>query len=168
MATRFCKSYGGCSTCKGRKVKCDQARPACGDCTRLGLPCGGYANNLLWIEYDPSGGEGSGVSKVAQDIGTSRRVFLSERERIAMSETMIHSLAPYSIQQVLDELHAASEHTQTPYTTTVKGPFGLFQTTSSGSSAVSPTESDPVQDVDDLLSEIQSSNHGGLVMSETG
>lgn len=32
----------GCTTCKQRRVKCDQARPNCQACQRLGLHCGGY------------------------------------------------------------------------------------------------------------------------------
>ncbi|KAH8431455.1 Zn(II)2Cys6 transcription factor domain-containing protein [Aspergillus melleus] len=32
----------GCLTCKRRRVKCDEARPNCHSCQRLGLHCGGY------------------------------------------------------------------------------------------------------------------------------
>ncbi len=32
----------GCVTCKQRRVKCDETRPECGHCRRLGLRCGGY------------------------------------------------------------------------------------------------------------------------------
>lgn len=33
------KSRKGCQTCKTRRVKCDEATPACGICVRLGLVC---------------------------------------------------------------------------------------------------------------------------------
>lgn len=33
----------GCVTCKQRRVKCDEAKPECGLCERLGLRCGGYS-----------------------------------------------------------------------------------------------------------------------------
>ena len=33
---------GACSTCKQRRVKCDQTKPHCRFCLRLGLICGGY------------------------------------------------------------------------------------------------------------------------------
>ncbi|KAH7013519.1 hypothetical protein EDB80DRAFT_710198 [Ilyonectria destructans] len=33
------KSRGGCSSCKRRKVKCDEVSPECGPCLRLGLEC---------------------------------------------------------------------------------------------------------------------------------
>lgn len=33
---------GGCNTCKKRRVKCDEEKPDCRRCRRLGLGCGGY------------------------------------------------------------------------------------------------------------------------------
>jgi hypothetical protein len=33
------KSKLGCSTCKNRRVKCNEARPVCAQCSRLGLEC---------------------------------------------------------------------------------------------------------------------------------
>ncbi|CAK7224458.1 hypothetical protein SEUCBS140593_005576 [Sporothrix eucalyptigena] len=35
----FSRVRSGCLTCRSRKVKCDEARPACGNCTRLKRPC---------------------------------------------------------------------------------------------------------------------------------
>lgn len=34
------KSRKGCSTCKKRRVKCDEAKPLCGNCLRMKLVCG--------------------------------------------------------------------------------------------------------------------------------
>lgn len=36
------KSRSGCTTCKTRRVKCDERRPACERCTSTGRECGGY------------------------------------------------------------------------------------------------------------------------------
>ncbi|KAJ5633880.1 C6 transcription factor [Penicillium herquei] len=33
------KSRAGCLACKRRKVKCDEHKPSCGNCTRHGVPC---------------------------------------------------------------------------------------------------------------------------------
>ncbi|GME68466.1 unnamed protein product [Ambrosiozyma monospora] len=33
------RSKGGCITCKLRKKRCDEAKPVCGDCKRLGRKC---------------------------------------------------------------------------------------------------------------------------------
>ncbi|PKX99722.1 hypothetical protein P168DRAFT_293953, partial [Aspergillus campestris IBT 28561] len=40
------RSRDGCITCKIRHVRCDQARPACGQCTRTGRKCDGYDSDL--------------------------------------------------------------------------------------------------------------------------
>ena len=32
----------GCWTCRKRRIKCDEARPSCRQCSRLGRECGGY------------------------------------------------------------------------------------------------------------------------------
>ncbi|KAH7378909.1 hypothetical protein BKA64DRAFT_686947 [Cadophora sp. MPI-SDFR-AT-0126] len=40
------KSRNGCANCKARKVKCDEAQPACGNCMRHGVECA-YSSLLL-------------------------------------------------------------------------------------------------------------------------
>lgn len=40
------KSRGGCANCKKRKVKCDEATPACGACRRLDYDCLYFENKL--------------------------------------------------------------------------------------------------------------------------
>ncbi|KAF2790621.1 hypothetical protein K505DRAFT_282272 [Melanomma pulvis-pyrius CBS 109.77] len=35
----------GCNTCRRRRVKCDEAKPACARCQRSGIPCLGYQRN---------------------------------------------------------------------------------------------------------------------------
>ena len=39
---RFTRSRYGCSTCRARKVKCDEARPRCRRCLEDGQTCEGY------------------------------------------------------------------------------------------------------------------------------
>lgn len=41
----------GCMTCKQRRVKCDQARPKCQACQRLGLHCGGYKTKYAALKF---------------------------------------------------------------------------------------------------------------------
>ncbi|KAF2466319.1 uncharacterized protein BDR25DRAFT_77429 [Lindgomyces ingoldianus] len=36
------KTKYGCSTCKKRRIKCDERRPSCENCTKRGLDCGYY------------------------------------------------------------------------------------------------------------------------------
>jgi hypothetical protein len=44
------RSFGGCSTCRSRKVKCDESRPLCGQCSRAGLVCG-YGAKIRFVHY---------------------------------------------------------------------------------------------------------------------
>ncbi|KAI5283680.1 Maltose acetyltransferase, partial [Ascosphaera aggregata] len=38
----------GCLTCRRRKKKCDEARPACNNCIRGGFLCEGYSSSRTW------------------------------------------------------------------------------------------------------------------------
>ncbi|UNI24896.1 hypothetical protein JDV02_010615 [Purpureocillium takamizusanense] len=46
----------GCSTCRRRKKGCDRRLPSCSQCLRLGLPCGGYSRDLVWVTNVPERG----------------------------------------------------------------------------------------------------------------
>jgi hypothetical protein len=43
------KVHTGCKTCKKRRVKCDEKRPTCFQCQRLGLQCHGYDPPAPWL-----------------------------------------------------------------------------------------------------------------------
>ncbi|KAF2014562.1 hypothetical protein BU24DRAFT_451570 [Aaosphaeria arxii CBS 175.79] len=45
------KSRNGCLTCKAKRMKCDEAKPSCQQCTRRGIPCGGYKKDLKWKAF---------------------------------------------------------------------------------------------------------------------
>ncbi|KAK5114133.1 hypothetical protein LTR62_002703 [Meristemomyces frigidus] len=64
------KSRGGCITCKVRKVKCDQARPACRKCTSFGRTCEGYTQPAQAL-----------LSDVTQLVAVSTSPFLALREQ---------------------------------------------------------------------------------------
>ncbi|KAI5460902.1 amino acid permease-domain-containing protein [Mariannaea sp. PMI_226] len=42
------KSRSGCITCKKRRLKCDEAEPACRRCTKSGRSCPGYIRPVKW------------------------------------------------------------------------------------------------------------------------
>lgn len=44
------RTFTGCWTCRSRKVKCDEKKPSCLACLRIGLVCSGYAPKLVWVE----------------------------------------------------------------------------------------------------------------------
>lgn len=39
----------GCQTCIQRRTKCDESRPACGNCLKYGAVCPGYDRNLKFV-----------------------------------------------------------------------------------------------------------------------
>lgn len=39
----------GCSLCVKRRIKCDEARPACGNCVKYGTQCPGYDRDIKFI-----------------------------------------------------------------------------------------------------------------------
>jgi hypothetical protein len=41
----------GCATCKQRRVKCDEGRPECQECQRLGRECGGYSKAPVRVRF---------------------------------------------------------------------------------------------------------------------
>ncbi|KAK1996641.1 hypothetical protein LX36DRAFT_701486 [Colletotrichum falcatum] len=42
------RSRNGCAVCKSKRLKCDEAKPYCSRCQRLGIPCPGYQTPLKW------------------------------------------------------------------------------------------------------------------------
>ncbi|KAH8675351.1 fungal-specific transcription factor domain-containing protein [Xylariales sp. PMI_506] len=49
MGARRNRTFTGCWKCRERKVKCDEGRPGCLACKRLGLQCAGYTPKLVWV-----------------------------------------------------------------------------------------------------------------------
>lgn len=53
MATKpKTKSRTGCVTCKTKRLKCDEHKPACHNCTNRNICCGGYAVRFKWCAFD--------------------------------------------------------------------------------------------------------------------
>lgn len=48
------RGFTGCSTCRRRHVRCDEASPACKNCLRLGLECDGTQGRMTFKVYGPS------------------------------------------------------------------------------------------------------------------
>lgn len=43
----------GCWTCRERKVRCDEQKPTCSNCVRLGLDCAGYGARITFRDDTP-------------------------------------------------------------------------------------------------------------------
>ncbi|KAF2404466.1 hypothetical protein EJ06DRAFT_503689 [Trichodelitschia bisporula] len=60
------KSRNGCVTCKAKRLKCDETKPTCQQCSRRNVECGGYKKDYKWrtfaeinyCEAKPPGGAG--------------------------------------------------------------------------------------------------------------
>lgn len=48
------RGFTGCSTCRRRHVRCDEASPACNNCVRLGLECDGTQGRMTFKVYGPT------------------------------------------------------------------------------------------------------------------
>ncbi|KAJ3546159.1 hypothetical protein NM208_g2143 [Fusarium decemcellulare] len=46
--TLILRTRSGCYTCRTRRRKCDEAKPECANCVRLGFKCDGYGLRLRW------------------------------------------------------------------------------------------------------------------------
>ncbi|KAJ6155767.1 hypothetical protein N7470_006333 [Penicillium chermesinum] len=51
------RGFTGCSTCRRRHVRCDEASPVCHNCTRLSLECDGTQGRMTFKAYGPQGQE---------------------------------------------------------------------------------------------------------------
>ncbi|KAH8428664.1 uncharacterized protein LDX57_006353 [Aspergillus melleus] len=72
---RVKKSRNGCARCKSKRVKCGEEKPHCSRCTRLGVKCPGYVQNLRWVTKYPSDstGENEGILQQDKRDGASSR-----------------------------------------------------------------------------------------------
>lgn len=50
---KITRSRNGCFTCKKRRRKCDETKPACLNCINTGRECGGYGIRLIFDVDDP-------------------------------------------------------------------------------------------------------------------
>jgi hypothetical protein len=46
------KSRNGCITCKAKRLKCDETKPTCQQCTRRSVTCGGYKKDFKWRPFE--------------------------------------------------------------------------------------------------------------------
>ncbi|KAL3472524.1 fungal-specific transcription factor domain-containing protein [Aspergillus californicus] len=72
------RGFTGCSTCRRRHVRCDEASPTCNNCTRLGLECDGSQGRMTFKVYgppsatDPSSAAGTRCEKPKPKVRSKR------------------------------------------------------------------------------------------------
>ena len=59
----------GCSTCKAKRLKCDETKPSCNQCIKRKVTCGGYSKNFKWRSFEETI---SHSPKLAQITGIER------------------------------------------------------------------------------------------------
>lgn len=69
------RSKNGCLTCKIRKKKCNEARPLCSDCLRLGKEC-------VWVDYDAMSEEE--VVELKERVEQEERILKLRRRKSKM------------------------------------------------------------------------------------
>lgn len=73
------KPSKGCGECRSRKIRCDQARPACSQCTKAGRKCSGYRDQLSLMFRDESQ---QVVQKAKTNAPTRRTAKVSKRAAV--------------------------------------------------------------------------------------
>ncbi|KAF7188344.1 C6 finger domain transcription factor nosA [Pseudocercospora fuligena] len=141
------RSRAGCWTCRGRKVKCDEAHPRCGPCTRLNRDCdwdhrwnfsdattstqGKYSNintsgNAVW---DPSVRHDSGLSPVldAQDDLPEFAVLTNDEDR--ERKAVMQRPGTYGVVVTPESFHDLPEYAAAA----ASSPFGSRRTSTNSS-----------------------------------
>ncbi|KAI1482301.1 hypothetical protein F4774DRAFT_370830 [Daldinia eschscholtzii] len=82
--TRPARSKTGCSSCRRRKVRCDETKPICNACTRLSLPC----------SYEPNRANSTETLRYRVRFVNSRYTRSRVEDRNASSEASQQPIAP--------------------------------------------------------------------------
>ncbi|KAK4500161.1 hypothetical protein PRZ48_008347 [Zasmidium cellare] len=126
------RSFGGCATCRGRRIKCDEARPICAKCREAGIVCG-YENSLFFDSDDVTTGSYT---------PRHRRTMLSLEQRVSMSEDMLSSVPPHLALFHISKIESQCECIPDLEEVDIHhGPFGAFR--GSGRSHVEARDSPP-------------------------
>ncbi|KAF2717026.1 hypothetical protein K431DRAFT_256312 [Polychaeton citri CBS 116435] len=120
------RTFTGCKTCRRRRVKCGEERPACNQCRRLELHCEGYDALLQWMKpYGPN--EISLLDNAdfppREDVTQSRRPLYSNAERQRMCDELLRSVQGPSDADDRFDLEDSSGDLEQG---TILGPYGVF------------------------------------------
>ncbi|KAH7157312.1 fungal-specific transcription factor domain-containing protein [Dactylonectria estremocensis] len=113
------KTFTGCWTCRGRKVKCDEERPGCRQCRQKNLACQGYGVRLHWMPSE-TGPAGSNVDPLPQQLPRVK----SQRSQISI-EPMKSILNCNEIDEILTSIDSLEAH-HGPSSSLNLGCFGVF------------------------------------------
>lgn len=122
------KSRTGCCTCKKRKKKCDEAKPTCGACKRLGLECN-YSMKLNWLPNSQFAAQKSCEMQRCDSSGSGMSLFVN------------FSSLDISASYTIDEMTNKGEHRYSliPKNATVESDLGRIS-----ASELKKLQSDPL------------------------
>lgn len=106
------KSRNGCITCKLKRLKCDELKPFCFNCTKKNIKCGGYATRFKWRSFndtkDPQPFHNSGLFAL-----TPRSSDGGKQTPLSITSTATPNMALEPLQQsVLVKLESSEELAQ--------------------------------------------------------
>ncbi|KAF7555256.1 hypothetical protein G7Z17_g2269 [Cylindrodendrum hubeiense] len=77
----------GCQTCKQRRVKCDEGKPNCQRCLRVGHQCGGYSKKPINIRF-----KDDGINQAQKPPPQRYRVLIARAD--AREPSLVPALSP--------------------------------------------------------------------------
>ncbi|VUC29422.1 unnamed protein product [Clonostachys rosea] len=112
------RSFGGCETCRSRRVKCDESRPTCGQCRKSAIYCGGYSK-AIFFDFESNSNH--------EERTRFRRPLFSEKARRQMSEQLTSSIPSALLLWHISQLDEECQRLPPDDEIEVcRGPFGAF------------------------------------------
>ncbi|GFF39162.1 hypothetical protein IFM58399_05483 [Aspergillus lentulus] len=97
----------GCSLCRERRIKCDEAVPQCSQCRKYGRPCPGYRRTFRFQD------EGPALQRRHQSRSQSRRRPESTTDAAAAAAAAVRNNAIAMMRQTRSEDPSSAAQTQT-------------------------------------------------------
>lgn len=110
----FANSRSGCSTCKAKRLKCDESKPTCKQCVKRKVTCGGYKKDFKWRAFSDASPRAPSPNTHNKKGGWSQR---GESDSIASPPSSDHtnpntrSSTPWKCQSILKSSILSSELT---------------------------------------------------------
>ena len=100
------KPSKGCGECRSRKIRCDQARPACSQCTKASRTCSGSRDQLSLMFRDESQ---QVVQKAKTSAPTRRAAKVSKRASVVRATTPSGKVAPSGDDKALQAMPTSED-----------------------------------------------------------
>ncbi|EGW33607.1 uncharacterized protein SPAPADRAFT_136778 [Spathaspora passalidarum NRRL Y-27907] len=105
------KSRNGCHTCKRKRLKCDETKPACMNCRKRKIECGGYAVNFKWKSFNETETAATTTSATPHSSGSDHESPIATKNNVELKqhlELVSISVTGKSINEINKENHLIS------------------------------------------------------------